>query len=104
MDPPIITKVWYLQPRDGARHFSLDSRNLITDSNILGVNNGDHLLWFNGVDLRGYGDDHLRDLSKVIKANALVVITVLKAGNFAPEYLRYLLRSVARTREAKRNA
>jgi hypothetical protein len=104
MDPPIITKVWYLQPRDGARHFSLDSQNLITDSNILGVNNGDHLLWFNGVDLRGYGDDHLIDISKVIKPKALVVITVLKAGNFPPEYLGYLLHLVARTKDAERNA
>ena len=104
MDPPIITKVCYVQPKDGARHFSLDSDNRITDSNILGVNNGDHLLWFNKVDLRGYGDDHLIDISKGIKPKSLVFITVLKAGNFPPELLRYLLHLVARTRDAKRNA
>ena len=104
MDPPIIIKVWYLQPSAGVRHFSLDSDNRITDSNILGVNNGDHLLWFNNVDFRGYDDDHLIGLSEVIKHKALVVITVLKAGNFPPELLRYLLHLVAQTRDAKRNA
>ena len=87
MDPPIITKVCYVQPKDGARHFSLDSDNRITDSNILGVNNGDHLLWFNNVDFRGQTNDHLIGLSELIKHKALVVITVLQAGNFPPEYL-----------------
>ena len=77
---------------------------LDTDSNILGVNIGDHLLWFNGVDLRGYCDDHLIDRSEGINPKALVVITVLKVGNFPPEYLGYLLHLVARTRDAKRNA
>jgi hypothetical protein len=100
MDPPIITKVWYLQTSDGARHFSLDSDNRITDSTILGVNNGDHLLWFNKVDFRGHGDDHLIDISIGIKPKALVFITVLKAGNFPPEYLRYLLHLVSWTRDA----
>jgi hypothetical protein len=104
MDPPIITKVCYVQPKDGARHFSLDSDNRITDSNILGVNNGDHLLWFNNVDFRGYNNDHLIGLSNIIKYKALVVITVLKAGNFPPELLRYLLHLVAQSRDAKRNA
>ena len=104
MDPPIITKVCYVQPKDGARHFSLDSDNLITDSNILGVNNGDHLLWFNGADFRGYDNNHLIHLLTLIKPNGLVALTVLKAGNFPPEYLGYLLHLVARTRDAKRNA
>ena len=104
MDPPIITKVCYVQPKDGSRHFSLDSDNRITDSNILGVNNGDHLLWFNNVDFRGHDNDHLIGLSNIIKYKALVVITVLKAGNFPPELLRYLLHLVTQTRVAKRNA
>ena len=104
MDPPIITKVWYVQTSDGIIHFSLDSNNLITDSNILGVNNGDHLLWFNGVDFRGHDNNHLIHLSTLIKPNGLVALTVLKAGDFPPEYLGYLLHLVAQTRDAKRNA
>ena len=104
MDPPVIIKVYFIQPDKGIRHFSLDSDNLITNSSIPGVNNGDHLLWFNNDDFRGYDNDHLIGLSNIIKYKALVVITVLKAGNFPPELLRYLLHLVAQSRDAKRNA
>ena len=94
MDPPIITKVCYVQPKDGARHFSLDSDNRITDSNILGVSNGDHLLFFNTIDLRGYGDNQLILASQNVPPKKLVSIRVCKAGN-TPEYLRYLSNLVA---------
>ena len=100
MDPPVIIKVYFIQPDKGTRHFSLDSDNLITDSSIPGVNNGDHLLFFNTIDLRGYGDNQLILASKNVPHKKLVSIRVCKAGN-TPEYLRYLLNLVAWTTDVQ---
>ena len=99
MDPPVIIKVYFIQPSKGTRHFSLDSGNLITDSSIPGVSNGDHLLFFNDIDLREYGDNQLIFVSERVQAKKLVFIKVLKAGN-NPEYLRYLSNLVAWTTDA----
>ena len=87
MDPPVIIKVYFIQPDKGIRHFSLDSDNLITDSSIPGVDNGDHLLFFNDINLRGYGDDSLMLASGRVPPKKLVFIIVRKAGNIHPEYL-----------------
>lgn len=100
MDPPVIIKVYFLQPAKGTRHFYLDSGNLITDSSIPGVSNGDHLLFFNDSDLRGYGDNQLILVSQRVVLKKLVSITVLKAENNHPEYLGYLLNLVAWTTDA----
>ena len=87
MDPPVIIKVYFIQPDRGTRHFSLDSGNLITDSSIPVVSNGDHLLFFNDINLRGYGDDQLMLVSGRVPSKKLVFIIVRKAGNIHPEYL-----------------
>ena len=100
MDPPVIIKVYFIQPRkEDPRHFSLDSGNLITNSSIPGVSNGDHLLFFNDIDLREYGDSQLKLVSGRVDARKLVSIRVLKAGN-NPEYLRYLSNLVLWTTDA----
>jgi hypothetical protein len=101
MDPPVIIKVYFIQPDKGTRHFSLDSGNLITDSSIPGVSNGDHLLFFNDINLRGYGDDQLMLISGRVLPKKLVSITVLKAENNHPEYLGYLLNLIAWTTDVQ---
>ena len=84
----IVLKIHYKQPEHGNEHFHLDVDGLIRNSSLPGLDNGDHLLFFNTTDVRESNNLQFLEISQQAPHRLWVFIIALKAGTGNDELLR----------------
>ena len=81
MDPQLI-KVYFKHPNPKVDYILLnESDGTINSSEIFGIDAGDHLLYYDKIDLRGLSYEVIKNKITGIKERTPVSILVLKAGS-----------------------